>query len=485
MIIDARSSSDRNIEAEICVVGAGPAGIVLAQELANLGHSVVLVEGGGHELPGEAGRALYEAEVGERAYPVHASRLRYFGGTSNHWGGWSSPLSEVEWVDKPHFDLPGWPFPRADLDDYYQKAVTWCEIPSGDFSPYPDEDPSFWFDYGDEPAFEQQRFMFSPPTRFGPVYREAIEQNPNIQCLIHLNALKLQRVDGQITGLTAHTLDQDEFQISADRFVLAMGGLEIPRFLLNQAENGADVPGNQSDLVGACFMDHYGFSPGYILAEKGLHYHRYRSSDVDVQPVLTFTPEFLVEQKLNNTCMMLTPVQQSTVVPNVYLSNPGYSGGPESPTRYSVLMLCEPTPDTTSRVLLTDNKDQFGMAQLKLDWRIPQQDWDSIQAANNIFAKWLGKTAQGRYEWKKRPVSPHTDVLTTGMHHIGTTRMSDSPETGVVDADCKVYGTDNLYIASSSVFPYAGFSNPTLTIVAMASRLADHLHQSMGGSSNV
>lgn len=100
---------------EVCIVGAGPAGITLALELAEKGVDVVLLEGGGMAPPEPEGLDLYRGEVSGRQYPLRASRLRYFGGTSGHWGGWCRPLDEVDFAAKPNVEFSGWPITRTQL----------------------------------------------------------------------------------------------------------------------------------------------------------------------------------------------------------------------------------------------------------------------------------------------------------------------------------------------------------------------------------
>ena len=122
--------------------------------------------------------------------------------------------------------------------------------------------------------------------------------------------------------------------------------------------------------------------------------------------------------------------------------------------RISVSMDLEQEPDPDSRVVLADTVDALGLRQLRVDWRVSE------------FEPWL---LDGDYQ--SNMVGTH--------HHIGTTRMASDPKDGVVDTNCQVFGTTNLYVAGSSVFPTGGHANPTLTIVALAIRLAGHLQQEL------
>jgi len=136
----------------------------------------------------------------------------------------------------------------------------------------------------------------------------------------------------------------------------------------------------------------------------------------------------------------------------------------------------EQEPNPLSRVRLGAERDRFGMPRVELDWRLTDNDLRTLRETARIIAVECGATGAGRLQI----LLPADDGALSAMvggawHHMGTTRMHPDPRQGVVDANCRVHGTANLFIAGSSVFPAVGHAHPTLTIAALAMRLADHV----------
>jgi hypothetical protein len=153
------------------------------------------------------------------------------------------------------------------------------------------------------------------------------------------------------------------------------------------------------------------------------------------------------------------------------------------PTVPVARVLCEQQPDPASRVTLVRAKDALGMPRIELDWRLTRDDRISMLRTLRVVGQQLGQRGVGRFQldidgFVDAEPTRHTALdyaVNTGSHHLGTARMSASPTRGVVDADGKVHSVANLYVAGSAVFPTSGANTPTLTIVALALRLADHL----------
>jgi choline dehydrogenase-like flavoprotein len=156
-----------------------------------------------------------------------------------------------------------------------------------------------------------------------------------------------------------------------------------------------------------------------------------------------------------------------------YATGRGEVGGAIAFTR------AEQAPNPESRVKLIDEVDRLGLRRIALDWRLSRLDIETMRVANHLLGRELGRLNLGRLrlpEWLEVENQGLANApLQGGYHHMGTTRMADDPKRGVVDRNCRVHGTQNLYVAGSSVFPTAGFANPTSTIVELALRLADHL----------
>lgn len=145
---------------------------------------------------------------------------------------------------------------------------------------------------------------------------------------------------------------------------------------------------------------------------------------------------------------------------------------------YEIIHLTEQAPDPQNRIVLSGDRDRFGSPKPQLYWRWSDQDVQSVRRAQTIFAQEFARSGLGQLKLELDQGFPYM-VYPSIHHHIGTTRMHESPTQGVVDANCQVHGVSNLYIASSSVFPTSGYANPTLTIVAIALRVADQIKLKM------
>jgi choline dehydrogenase-like flavoprotein len=130
--------------------------------------------------------------------------------------------------------------------------------------------------------------------------------------------------------------------------------------------------------------------------------------------------------------------------------------------------------------MLDDSVDAFGMPRARLHWQLTSRDLESFDRAQSLWRAAL-VTAGAEVTPLGPADEPWTARMVPAAHHIGTTRMHRDPAHGVVDENCRVHGTSNLFVAGSSVFPTAGWAPPTLTIVALALRLADHLRATSDG----
>jgi len=161
-------------------------------------------------------------------------------------------------------------------------------------------------------------------------------------------------------------------------------------------------------------------------------------------------------------------------------------GKPDSYNRreFELFTRMEQSPNPHSRIVLDSDRDELGMPRANLDWRLSAIDKKSIRQLQEIIGEEVGRSEIGRIrlkEWlrDKDNNSDWTSALGGGWHNMGTTRMADSPNRGVVDANCKVFGLSNLYMAGSSCFPTSGAANPTLTLLALTYRLSAHLKTSV------
>lgn len=474
---EAGAFGDRTFD--VCIVGAGPAGITLARRLAAAGKLVGLFEAGGFDYD-PASQEVYEGiTAGQPYYPLDGCRLRYFGGTSNHWGGWTRALEAYDFEPRPHNPLSGWPIKKADLDPYASEADDILNLPA------PSAAPDFLPTQQD---LRPQLFRFSrPTTRFGEKYRAELESSANIETYLNANLVDL-RIDEngkRVTEANFRTYGRDEpFTVRAGTFVLCLGGLENPRALLNANSQIAAGLGNEHDLVGRYFLEHPHAPVGSALLRAAPPSMLVYSPTPDMmrsRNILNFglrigyfdqwnAPEFTGAFALSPAC----GVDFETALEAQVAGSPAPCPG----LVVDVMVACEQSLDPANRVRLIDEKDRFGWRRIALDWRLSDMDVRTLTTAATRAAEAMATYDIGRMklaDWVANGETPGVDHVWGGNHHMGTTRMSADPRHGVVDADCKVHGLDNLYMGGSSVFATSGHANPTYTIVQLALRLGDHL----------
>jgi choline dehydrogenase-like flavoprotein len=501
MFIDARSVEEgRVFESEVCIVGAGAAGITLALALADAKLDVCLVESGNFDFEAKT-QSLYEGRVVAGDYPpIQLSRLRFLGGTTNHWGGACVPLDPFEFEEHPWVPHSGWPISRSDLDPYYEAAREVIGLPQ----------PSFRFDPAEKGAAQDPPLLGTStqdyetviwrrpqpePTRMGKKYREAIRSHPRIRCVLNANAVELApNASGRaVTSLHARTLGGKKLRFDAKRYAICMGGIENARLLLASDTKTPGGIGNQNDLVGRYFADH-GFrmmgriyvtqqpAPPWIQEERFLLSDPGPNATPDIVGFAT-RPSFREKKRLLGFSMF------SHVDPGVWddyrsaigvrelaaASQPKAQAGTSARNMRAIRLyyIVEKAPNPDSRIQLQGERDAVGMRKVALDLKLQAQDWHSVNENVRLFSTAVARSGLGRVRLTDPEGLPWCEG--TGAHHTGTTRMSDDPKRGVTDRNGRVHGVENLYVSGGSLFPTAGWQHPTLTIFALALRLAQHL----------
>lgn len=489
------------VEADVCIVGAGPVGITLAKEFIGQPFRVCLLESGGLK-PDQKTQSLREGENAGIDYPIKQSRTRSFGGTSNVWGGWCRPLDENIFKYRSWVPDSGWPFKKAELIPYYKRSQPLCEIDSYNY------DLNYWEkkfnvpDFKPLPLFDNRVVsrlyqLSRPPTHFGNVYKNDLDKAENITTYLNANVVNLETTENekQVKRLEVNTLEGNKFSVSAKVFILATGGIENPRLLLISNKNGRTAGiGNKYDLVGRFFMEH----PKVVysglvltLVESSFYnnFKRYSSAyrkkilrltiaeDVQEQEKLLSYTAFFYQSWLLSEDVKLFAKHVGRMIADLdaeYLIGEGKDSSKSQQMLFNVVSSAEQSPNPDSRVMLSSQKDKLGLNKPLLDWRLSKLDKSSMEKSLRIVGEEFGRAGLGRVQ--QLLVSPWKDLkISGGGHHMGTTRMHLDPKKGVVDPDCKVHDVENLFIAGSSVFPTSGSSNPQQTILALALRLADHI----------
>lgn len=521
MILDARElENGAAVQADICIVGAGPAGITLALGLAGTGQSVCMLENGGIDFDPDVQDLADGPNVGTPYDELIAARLFYVGGSSNHWEGWCGQFKETDFERHDWIPYSGWPISLADLKPYYAQARDICDVGPIDLNqPLWDLSGGGKVDRFLTEAFEPTLISFSPPTRFGPKYLDFLTNQRDLTVYTYATALDLRLNDAgtAISEIAAGTITGKRFTVRAKRFVLAGGGIENPRMLLvSNTQQPAGI-GNGRDLVGRFFMEHLEVRARelkIVMREDVrlpviLHRSRMRHRGTDIRTLWEVAKpareslqvascafrgegrltagwhydEIKYYSELGNYApiphhakgLWLNSVQ---VVDHFAIKATDGLRGPLAPDTgvpllRGEMLVVEQVPNFDSRVGLIAETDSFGRQRSYLDWRISELDRHTVDATVKHLASSLGALDLGRLQFIPR--RDEDQEFAWQWHHMGTTRMANDASLGVVDKDCRVFGVENLYMAGSSVFSTGGLVNPTLTIVALAARLADHL----------
>jgi choline dehydrogenase-like flavoprotein len=571
MLIDARTlPSGETIETEVCIVGAGPAGVSLARELAGQDFRVCLLETGGLE-PNDDIQALAAGEgetIGDRYYPEAIyMRHREFGGTAHRWqidignkvrGVRHVPLDAIDFEKRDGVPYSGWPFSKSHLDPFYERAQAVCQA-----GPYTYEAE----DWEDEKAprlpFTGNRvttkmFQFGPRDIFIHDYRHELNRASNVTIYIHTTAVELETDETAktVTRLRVACLQGSQFWVKAKLFILSMGGIENARLLLLSDKVQKTGLGNPKDLVGRFLMDHPMVRCGQLIPSSPRIFNSTALYDMrqvrgtSVIGKLSLTDEVMRREQLLNVTAALFPrdnlhrlnplrilfpngktydsravrsvqallkAARGRTIPKDVLQHVGniitglddilyfesrkkslfstfssiygfdqggWSDLPNPEKKFGVFEVVHQTeqaPDPDNRVTLGTELDALGYRKVKIYWRWNDINIRSIKRAQEIFAEEIARAGLGRLKIERDKDVPQVITLST-HHHMGTTRMHPDPKQGVVDENCQVHGVSNLFMASSSVFPTGGFANPTLTIVALAIRLADHVKTVMAAT---
>ncbi|MEZ5597957.1 MAG: GMC family oxidoreductase [Pseudomonadales bacterium] len=537
MLVDLlRNPEGADTVSDVCIVGAGAAGIPLARELARHGCSVTLLESGGLDYE-QATQDLYRgANVGMAYYELENSRLRFFGGTTRIWGGRCALLDPIDFQARDWVPHSGWPIDLTDLEPHYHRAHAFFELDTFDYGPAPLRERGATLPGFDPGRITTRLWRFDERhERFGPRMCRDVLDSDRICVLLHANVVHLQaNADATaIDSLVIRTLGQSERTVRARHFVLAGGAIENARLLLASRDVETGGVGNRFDQVGRYFMEHpngrlarvhvadpYAF---WMAMQK-----RFRRLQPPVAPVLaladslqrqerTLNSVFTFKLQRRNTAKGATLTQQlySNIkhainadakgralnhayrnvrawtqrrVRNTYerlRSRAGLS-------RLYMMVRGEQAPNPASRIVLSSQRDALGVPLADLNWQLSAIDKHAARVLVHTFDAELRRLGLGclePFDWLRDP-GPQWPVDASignhpiaGYHHMGTTRMSDDPRRGVVDANCRVHGYANLFVAGSSVFPTSGWANPTLTIVALSYRLAEHLRSVLRVSS--
>jgi choline dehydrogenase-like flavoprotein len=530
MIEDARSlPGDTTISADLVIVGGGAAGIALALNFVNEPFKVVLLESGGLNYERKT-QALYRGKnIGLRYEPLDLCRVRMLGGSTDWrgWAGWCKLFSEGDFEQREWVRLSGWPIGRREIDAYYQRALETTTLPleiealaaaeaSGAL-------PLKAADCENDPV------ALTTAPRLASRWLQDLKASKSVRVILHANATQIEtNSEGKLaTRVRFATLQRRISYVSARAFVIATGGIETPRLMLLSDETVSTGLGNAHGWVGRCFMDHPRFAWGQIThapnprlllgydPTHGVGRRRYGVPLPGQQPLfgngLSLSQTTQARERLLGSRTWIIPTSSqgerpsgrelrelvlwatrrrlpsdtmlrvrkvAADLPNAAAAVGGHLRSIIGRTgRWHFVTIVEPEPDPESSVVLDSSLDQLGLRRVRLNWKVSPLVETTLRFTQRAIVKELNSI--GVTCFVEGPGGPEANQKVEEprwvWHHMGTTRMSGDPATGVVDSNCRVHGMDNLYIAGSSVFPTCSTDMPTLTLIALAHRLADHI----------
>jgi choline dehydrogenase-like flavoprotein len=505
---DARQLENGSvIEGDLCIVGAGAAGISMALEWVTSASRVILLEGGGFDYEPRM-QELYRGEsVGLPYFPLDAARLHYFGGTTGHWAGFCSTLEPIDFQVRDWVPHSGWPIARADLDPYYARAHTVLGLGpyEYDVASWQRRDPGLVPFALDPKVAWTKMWQFSAPARLGTLYRDAIVKAPSVHLYTHANVCEITANDAvtAVDGLRVRTFEGKEHRVRAKRYVLACSTIQNARLLLASRRQAPSGLGNAHDLVGRYFMEHLEMPSGNLVTlgnrSANAKMYAFEFGRTKARGEIALSPAVQRERRILNATVSLEPgaigapalstFQWAT--PDVVERMRAPAGATDTTSApapaidssaggaFHLLTRQEQAPNPASRVTLAAEHDALGMPRARLDWRLTELDRRSFRDFYEVLGREMGRSGVGRVQMRdwllEASNAPWPASLGGGWHHMGTTRMHPDPKQGVVDANCRVHGIANLYVAGAAVFPTAGCVNPTLTLVALTLRLSDRL----------
>lgn len=513
--------SGSTFESDICVIGAGVAGLLLSNKLARHGFRVHLLEAGGLHLE-QRSQDLYKSEMQGVFYQgATEGRFRTFGGASTRWGGQLLAYPDEVFEKREALGSIVWPIVESDIRPYYPEIF---KIMGVNDLPFTDEFLER-FGHRAELKSEQVRVRFS---KFAPFSKRNLGRTIGRKCLAshritvfsHANAVSVDLDDegSHVGSITVKNYQGGTYRFKARDYVICTGTIETSRLLLGSTGRQACGVGNLTDQVGRYFHDHLKVRAATLGKKSRAAFVKYFSPyyvrNTLLSPKLEATASWQRDEQLLGTMghffihegdtefgllrQMLVDLQRrqfaikslgrmplllSGAVKMAYALKVKGRRTISSQGGVTLDLETEQKPRFDSRIRISGRIDSIGLPETIVDWKVSNEEGESVRRFAGVIDRYLKSLGMTEIYWNPEfaeGAEVWTRACTDNLHAMGGARMGTSPESSVVDANLKVHGLANLYIAGCSVFPSGGSSNPTFTMMALACRLGDYLYRNAG-----
>ncbi len=507
---------------DICIVGSGPAGLTLCNELSGSGKKICIIESGGRNLnsKNELKKVISTGEIKIK----DSSRERAWGGTSNTWAGLSAPMDEI--------DFQKWPIKFADLRKHYEHLASYGFAKLSDFKIQTFDEIK---KNGDlvlnfEKLSEKIFIAEDPAINFGKKF-EKLLNDKNIDAYLDYTVIKLNKNISEINSIIVVDSKNIKTEIKARKFIICAGGLESTRLLLisnignehvgkyltNHPKNNFGIIELNKSVKKIPYL--FGFLKAGLAKYVGLKLNDdiqgqfgLLNSYIRLEPIFPWTDSRGVyalititkkaksflnwwknrqkgivnlkdwnetgddaksskKLKIGSAIFMIITDLKAVIL---YALNRLQSRRETPIKKIRIRNFMDMEPVAENRMTLSEEKDIYGNPIPVVNLNTTERDRKSLIELHKIFKEEIEKENLGKYIGNLETAHPWP-INSEASHHLGGTIMGSDATKSVVDINLKVHGTDNLYICSGSVFPTSGCANPTYTICALAIRLAEHL----------
>lgn len=519
----ALADADIELSTDVAVVGAGIAGLFLANRLAEEGIRVVVVESGGPEQKDDVHPLNSVVHLGQPYTGASHGRFRCLGGTSTRWGGALLPFVDEDMASRPYLGLEAWPIGMGDLAPFLPELERIFDVDPGSYEQEildrfgrgnalrDGSEGDFLPRFAKWPVFKRRNVA--------TLFRDRIGKDAGVEVWLHAHALAIHLDEGRkrIAEIVCHNPADRKLRVRARHYVICAGAIESTRLMLQFDEDNGGIFSSSCTALGRYFHDHVSAPTARIVADRPralnrLAGHRFigetmRSLRFELSPSarredrvagafahIAFESRETtgfdhlralfrgVQQRQGISAGLLAALLKSTP----YLATVGYWRyahkqlyWPKADA-YRLHTVVEQLPRSRNRITLSDAADVFGKRLAAIDWRLDESILETLRAFRRRFESYWsrhGLDRIARLEWSGAIDSLDAFASHAGdiCHPGGTTRMGSKPSEAVVDADLRSFALPNLWISSTSTFPAGGSANPTLMLILFTLRLGKRL----------